>query len=274
MAAAAAWESTGDATADAKARKAGLRRANALRKSERKTMKTLQAEAKALRSSAGEDSPEAVKANTAYYKQKARVDLVTELIQATEKAAAAAAAEVDKAKFSTELDARDQRDLKQAIEKMQATKDAAGRPDQAAANALLATFEDDLQFEMEALAKKMEDKGDKAKDSLKRSYYAAVARYQWVSKELGDNSPAKAAKRAAAVAAAAEAALRALTGLIAEAKDVKDVLAAITEASEGTSPLPALLAKLRSNDAMKSVLKVVADDKKLARKLAKKLLAA
>jgi len=109
---------------------------------------------------------------------------------------------------------------------------------------------------------------------LKRSYYAAVARYQWVSKELGDNSPAKAAKRAAAVAAAAEAALRALTGLIAEAKDVKDVLAAITEASEGTSPLPALLAKLRSNDAMKSVLKVVADDKKLARKLAKKLLAA
>jgi hypothetical protein len=171
VAAAAAWtpSATGDKAkddaADAKAREAALRRANALRKRERKTMKTLDAEAKALKESKGEKSLEYTKAAAAFYKQKARVKLVTELIQATKKAAAAAAAEVEKAKFSTGLDARDQRDLKEALDKMKGTQDAAGRPDQAAANALLATFEDDLEVEMKDLGKKLEAKGAKATDA-------------------------------------------------------------------------------------------------------------
>jgi hypothetical protein len=282
--AAAEWEPTDSAEGDEAAREAGIARARALRKQERNKMKALLKDAEAASKQHGADSPEFTQADAAYYRQKARVDLVTQLIQASKKAAAAAAAEVDKARFSGELSARDQRALAKEIAAYRAATNAAGRADADAADALLATFEHDLQFAAETLGKEVEKKGDKADDDLKRSYYDAIARYEWVSAELGPDSPAKAAARAAAVAAAAEAALRALTGSIGEAKAVADrddklsplgaVLRAIDAASKGTSPLPALLADARSSKSMEQVLAAVAEDKKLARKLAKRLLAA
>lgn len=91
------------------------------------------------------------------------------------------------------------------IEKYQGATNAAGEIDQDAVDSLLRTLEEELEFDKDQWAKKLEKLGDKAKDNQKRKYFAALARYNFVSLELGDNSPAKAAARAAAVAAAAEA---------------------------------------------------------------------
>jgi hypothetical protein len=47
----------------------------------------------------------------------------------------------------------------------------------------------------------------------------------------------------------------------------------VEQATKGTSGLPALLADARSTDEIESVLRIVADDKKLARALSQAILA-
>jgi hypothetical protein len=59
--------------------------------------------------------------------------------------------------------------------------------------------------------KKIERLGEKATDNQTKKSLSALARYNYVSELLGDNSPAKEEKRAAGIKAAAEAALQALT---------------------------------------------------------------
>jgi len=159
------------------------------------------------------------------------------------------------------------------IEKYQGATNAAGEADQEAANSLLRTFEEELEFDKDQWAKKLEKKADKATDAQKRNYFDALARYNFVSLELGENSPAKAAARAAAVAAAAEAALRQLTTNIAKADDLQEVMKFVAQASKGTSTLPALLEEARTTDDIRGVLRIVAEDKKLARALSQAILA-
>jgi hypothetical protein len=58
-------------------------------------------------------------------------------------------------------------------------------------------------------------------DKTKQAYYDALVRFEWISKELGPESPAKVEAKARKVRAAAVAALRQLTTLIGKAKDLK-----------------------------------------------------
>ena len=113
----------------------------------------------------------------------------------------------------------------------------------------------------------------KANDDTKKAYYDALSRYEFISNELGANSPAKAAAKARTVKAAAEAALQDLAASLGRAKDLKDVVKFIEVASKGTSPLPALLGEARTDDSMKEVLDIASEDKKMAKLLAQLLLA-
>jgi hypothetical protein len=200
-----AYEQSDDAEENLAAQEAALDRAKAFRKEYRRTMKDYLKASEAAEEQFGDTAEQFIEAERKYYLQKAKVDLITELVQATKKAAAEAQAEVDRARLGGELSKRDQKDLLAKIEKYQGATNAAGEIDQDAVDSLLRTLEEELEFDKDQWAKKLEKLGDKAKDNQKRKYFAALARYNFVSLELGDNSPAKAAARAAAVAAAAEA---------------------------------------------------------------------
>lgn len=149
-----------------------------------------------------------------------------------------------------------------------------GEFDQEASNDALQTLEEDLLFDLERWNTKLEKRGDKATDWQKKQQLTALASYNLVSQELGENSPAKVAARALANAAAAEAALRALSANIASATDLAEVMDEVRFASKGTSPLPDMLEGARTSDEVRSVLRIVAQDAKLARALAKGVLAA
>lgn len=72
------------------------------------------------------------------------------------------------------------------IEKFQSTTNAAGEIDEDAVFNLLATFEEDLQFEASTLEKKIEKLGDKATDNQIKKFLSATARYNFVVEQLGD----------------------------------------------------------------------------------------
>jgi len=143
--------------------------------------------------------------------------------------------------------------------------------DREAGLTLLMKLEDDAQFEVTMTKKKMDKKPT---DENKQKYYDALTRYNFISEELGPDSPSKAAEKARTVAAAAEAALQELAASLAKAVDLKDVIRFIEKASKGTSPLPELLKAARTNDVVADVLKLVAEDPKMAKLLAQELLAA
>lgn len=136
---------------------------------------------------------------------------------------------------------------------------------------MLAKLEDDAQFAFDTAKRKM-DRRDS--DANKEAYYNMKAAYEFLSAELGANSPAKLAGKARKVKAAAEAALIELADSLQKAQNLKDVVKFIEKASKGTSPLPALLKEARTDDTMLSVLQLVADNKKMAKLLATQLLAA
>lgn len=72
----------------------------------------------------------------------------------------------------------------------------------AAGDRLLAGLEDDAKDDMAKALKKMEKKKNgKNADKFKQIYYDAVVRYEWISKELGPDSPAKAAAKAVKIQA-------------------------------------------------------------------------
>jgi NAD+--asparagine ADP-ribosyltransferase len=87
------------------------------------------------------------------------------------------------------------------------TTNAAGQPDAEAANAYLRSFEEELLEELDFFKKKMDKKGSRASDRLKGKYFEAKARYEYVSEQLGPDSPFKAAARAVVEKARLEAAL-------------------------------------------------------------------
>jgi hypothetical protein len=132
-------------------------------------------------------------------------------------------------------------------------------------------MEDDAQFAAATAKRKMDKKDSEAN---KKAYYEALAKYEFISKELGDQSPAKLAEKARKVKAAATAALQELAASLTRAKNVKDVLAAIGKASKNTSVLPTLLKEARTDATMKKVLGIVAEDEKMAKLLAEELLKA
>jgi hypothetical protein len=63
--------------------------------------------------------------------------------------------------------------------------------DREAGQVLLAKLEDDAQFEVNTLKRKMDKKPT---DKNKQKYFDALARYEFLSAELGENSPAKLAE--------------------------------------------------------------------------------
>lgn len=68
--------------------------------------------------------------------------------------------------------------------------------------------------------------------------------------------------------------MKQLTANLAKADDLADVMKYVERASKGTSTLPELLADAKTTDEIRSVLRIVAEDKKLARALAQAILAA
>lgn len=123
------------------------------------------------------------------------------------------------------------------------------------------------------MAKEIEKLGDKAGDEVKSDYFYALNVYNYVSEKLGPNSPAKTAAKALIIQANAEAALQNLTTNIVKAKDLKGVMKYVALASKNTSPLPALLEDARTTDDILSVLRIIKEDKDLARSLSKTILA-
>lgn len=114
----------------------------------------------------------------------------------------------------------------------------------------------------------------KPSDDTKQAYYDALKIYEFISAELGPNSPAKAAEAARKVEAAAKAALQELTASLSKATTLQDVVRFIAKASKNTSPLPELLGEARTDEGMQEVLAIVAEDYKMAELLATELLAA
>jgi hypothetical protein len=136
---------------------------------------------------------------------------------------------------------------------------------------LLRKLEDDAEFNAQMWERKM--KKDPTDDN-KFGYYNAVADFGLISELAGPNSPAKAAKKTAAIAAAAEKARDEVAAVLQNAEDAKTVAMALSKATKGSSKAAAQLAQAKTNDDMRSVLKLCKEDKKLARLLAERLLAA
>jgi hypothetical protein len=136
---------------------------------------------------------------------------------------------------------------------------------------LLQKLEEDAQFDVSMAQRRMDKKPN---DDTKKAYYNALKIYDFISAELGPNSPAKAAEAARKVEAAAAAALQELTASIAKAATLQDVVKYIAKASKNTSPLPDLLGEARTDEGMTEVLGIVAEDPKMAELLATELLAA
>jgi hypothetical protein len=233
-----------------------LEAALAHQKQEKKEMKRLRRKQEDLLEELGEEDPEFLEAKGAYYKQKAIFEQIKQILASTNTAGAAAAAALDKAKFTRALDEYEIAEYREQIEEYRNWA-ATGDPseDRKAGNTLLAKLEDDAQFALDMAKRKMDKKDN---DKNKQKYYDALTRYEWISKELGDDSPAKLAAKARKVKAAAEAALQDLATSLSKAKDLTDVVKFIDKASKGTSPLPDLLRDARTNDVVQNVLDIVA----------------
>lgn len=102
-----AYEQSDDAEENLAAQEAALDRAKAFRKEYRRTMKDYLKASEAAEEQFGDTAAQFIEAERKYYLQKAKVDLITELVQATKKAAAEAQAEVDRARLGGELSKRD-----------------------------------------------------------------------------------------------------------------------------------------------------------------------
>ena len=229
-------ELTGDEAVDNAAKAAALEVALEYKKTVKKAMNRLKKAAKKLKEELGEEVPEFAEANAKYYKQKAVFEQVKKILAKTDEASQQAAAASDKARFGGELAGWIKDELSAQIagfKEWAASGDAA--EDFKAGQVLLAKLEDDAQFAVATAKRKMEKKGS---DKNKQKYYDALARYEFLSKELGENSPAKLAEKARKVKAAAEAALQELAESLQRAKSLKDVVKFIEKASKGTSPLP------------------------------------
>jgi len=265
-------EATGDEEADKAAREAALEIALEYQADEKALMDSLRRAAKGLKKELGDEAQEYLDAQVLYYTQRAKYEAINGILGQTNTADAAAQAEVDRARFGGELDDYIKEEYRETIagyEGWAATGDAAA--DAEAGNTLLAKLEDDAQFDLAVAQRKMDKKGT---DKTKQAYYDALERYEFLSAELGPNSPAKAAEAARKVEAAAKAALQELTASLAKATTLQDVVKYIAKASKNTSPLPELLGEARTYEGMQEVLALVAEDEKMAELLATGLLAA
>jgi AraC-like DNA-binding protein len=84
------YEPSDDAEENLAAQEAALDRAKAFRKEYRRTMKDYQKASDKAEEQFGDSSTQFIEAERKYYLQKAKVDLITDLVQATKKAAAEA----------------------------------------------------------------------------------------------------------------------------------------------------------------------------------------
>jgi hypothetical protein len=81
--------------------------------------------------------------------------------------------------------------------------------------------------------------------------------YEWVSEQLGPESPAKMAKLLKEQKASATAALIQLTDNIVKAKDLSQIMKYVKQATKGTSVLPDILKDTVLTDEMKQVLEEI-----------------
>jgi hypothetical protein len=160
---------------------------------EKRSVSRAKKAAAAAKDDLGEDSAEYKEANAKYYKLKAAFDQIKTILNSRGQASQQAAAEVDKARFGGELDDYDKEEYRATIKgfnEWAATGDAAA--DRAAGQTLLAKLEDDAQFDVSTAKRRMDKR---ANDETKQAYYEALSRYEFISKELGDQSPAKLAEK-------------------------------------------------------------------------------
>jgi len=256
-----------------------LKAAQGFVKTKRKEAEALQAEMKKAEDSVDTTKPSTVKAfedkQKAYYAQKAVFEAAEGMIAGAGAGAAAADAEVEKVRFTRKISDDEKAAMKLMIDGYKAYKaDAAG--DQTDENKktgdmLLQKLEDDAEFARKMWKRKM--KKDPSDDN-KFEYYNAVAEYDMISELAGKNSPAKAAKKQRKIAAAAEKARDEVAARLQVATSAGEVAKALSEATKGASKAAAQLAQAKTNDDMRAVLTLVAEDKKLAALLAEMLLAA
>jgi hypothetical protein len=237
-----------------------LRKAIEFRKEYRRDMKALEKKKEEIYDKFGETSQEYIEAEKAYYYDKAKVDVLTSIVKETRQAAKAAQAKVDEARLGGGISSYDQRKIDEKIAEANAETNAAGEPDQDAIFNALKNLEEEYEFEMLKWEKKLDRKGDKAGDVLKTQTLDAQYRFNYLSEQLGPNSPAKFAAKEADIKAAAEAALRQLTASVTRAKDLEGVMKYVAQATKNTSPLPALLANSKTSDDMKAVLRIVSEE--------------
>jgi predicted transcriptional regulator len=81
--------------------------------------------------------------------------------------------------------------LNEEIEKYSNLTNAANEIDEEAVYNALRQYEEELETDMKDWEKKIERLGDKANDNQIRKGLKATAKFNYVSLELGENSPAK-----------------------------------------------------------------------------------
>lgn len=142
-----------------------------------------------IKNASGDETKEYDTAKKAYYKAKAVYEQAKKLISNTGKSTQKAEAEVDKARFSRDLDDDEKEEIKEKIAKYLNYK-ASGdeKKDKKAGLMLLRKFEEDAQFAVAMATRAMQKNGS---EKNKQRYYDAQTLYQFISQTAGNNSPAK-----------------------------------------------------------------------------------
>jgi hypothetical protein len=93
------------------------------------------------------------------------------------------------------LSDREKLDIDAEFDAINAMKNSLGKPDTEEINRQLIELEESLEFEMNEWNIKLAKLGDNAPDEDKEEYFYAKQVYDYVSKKLGPDSPAKKAAK-------------------------------------------------------------------------------
>lgn len=198
---------TDDPAENKKLKKAGIKAAQAYVTQERKAMEKLKGQFIEAKQALDTTKPSTQTAldtvKKDYYKAKKIYETVRDMIKDAGQGDEKAKAKVDKAKFTRKLSDEDKQSLKNTVNKYKSYgADSEGNQsdeNKKTGDMLLQKLEEDAQFQRDFWKRKMEK--DPIDDN-KFNYYNALQEYNEVSKEAGENSPAKKAEKKRKVKAA------------------------------------------------------------------------
>jgi uncharacterized Ntn-hydrolase superfamily protein len=150
-------------------------------------MKKIENEKEELFETEGE-SEEWIALERDYYYAKARVDVITDVVNTVRRAAKAAQATLDEARLGGGIGSYDKRWIDEKIEKFNGYSNETKKFD------ALKNLEDDLEFDMISFQKQKESReknGQEITDKFVKKVLKAQYKYEYVSETLGPDSPAK-----------------------------------------------------------------------------------